>query len=231
MQRRADTGKLGRARLQMLAPRAAAAALSVVIASSACHPAEQVATSAPIVQPGRPGEPSRTVSAAQAADLSAVRVTPADVAFMQRMIGHHAQALEMAALLRTRTSRDDMRRLAERIDLSQADEMAMMREWLEAHGEHAPDEHAHHDAGARMPGMLTADQMDDLAAARGERFDRLFLDGMIAHHEGALTMVAELFEQPGAGQESSVFEFASDVEADQRMEIARMRTMLGELLQ
>jgi uncharacterized protein (DUF305 family) len=213
----------------MFYPRAAVAALSVAISSAACHPASEAVTSVPIVQPGKPGEPSRMVSAAEAADLSAVTVTPADVAFMRGMISHHAQALEMTALLRSRTARDDMRKLAERIDVSQSDEMTMMRQWLEAQGESLPDEHAHH-AGMLMPGMLTPAQMSELAEARGERFDRLFLEGMIAHHEGALTMVADLFEQPGAGQASSVFEFAADVEADQRSEIERMRTMLGELL-
>ena len=148
---------------------------------------------------------------------------------MQGMIGHHAQALEMCALLKSRTSRDDMRLLAQRIEISQADEIRMMQEWLRARGAEVPDEHAHHAHGAAlMPGMLTPDEMRRLAAASGAEFDRLFLEFMIKHHAGALTMVNDLFSQPGAGQESEIFAFASDVDADQRMEIDRMGAMLKE---
>ena len=195
---------------------------------TACHSTGTVAPPAPIIQPGAPGQPSRAISAADASDLSQVRHTAADVAFMQGMIAHHAQALEMTALLRTRTERDDMRRMAERIEISQSDEITMMREWLRSRSETVPDEHAHH-AHERMPGMLAEEQMAQLAGARGAAFDRLFLEGMIAHHQGALTMVADLLQQPGAGQASDVFEFVADVEADQRMEIARMAAMLQEL--
>jgi uncharacterized protein (DUF305 family) len=146
------------------------------------------------------------------------------------MIHHHAQALDMTDLLKTRTSSDDMRKLGQRIELSQADEIKMMQKWLEARGQDAPGEHAHHMAGApMMPGMLTPEQMDKLAAAKGTAFDRLFLEFMIQHHQGALTMVKELFATPGAAQDSDVFAFASDVDADQRMEIARMSNMLKEL--
>lgn len=208
-------------------------AVAIAFSSTAflgCHPPSQPAATVPIVQPGKPGEASRIISADAASDLSQVGVTEADVEFMKGMIAHHAQAVEMTGLLRTRTERDDMRRLAERIEVSQTDEMAMMREWLGVRGEDAGDEHAHHGSGPLMPGMLTVAQMEQLAAARGPSFDRLFLEGMIAHHQGALTMVAELFGRAGAGQESSVFEFASDVEADQRMEIDRMRAILEEQL-
>jgi uncharacterized protein (DUF305 family) len=148
---------------------------------------------------------------------------------MQGMIGHHAQALEMAALVPSRSRSEDLRRLALRIDVSQRDEMQMMQEWLTRRGEALPDEHAHHHAHGPMPGMLTARQMQALAAAEGPAFDRLFLEGMIQHHGGALTMVKELFATPGGGQEPEIFDFASDVEADQAMEIARMRAMLKEL--
>jgi uncharacterized protein (DUF305 family) len=154
---------------------------------------------------------------------------------MQGMIGHHAQAVEMCALLASRTNRDDMRLLARRIEISQADEIRMMEEWLKSRGAAVPGEHAHHAGGATpgesvlMPGMLTADEMRRLADARGDEFDRLFLELMIKHHAGALTMVNELFSQPGAGQESEIFAFASDVDADQRMEIERMGAMLKEL--
>jgi uncharacterized protein (DUF305 family) len=187
----------------------------------------QSATQAPIIRPGAPGQPSRSVSAAEASDLSRVGYTPADVEFMQGMIAHHAQAVEMTTLLKTRTESEDMRRMAQRIDLSQTDEINMMRDWLRARGQDVPDEHAHH--AHMMPGMLTPEQMQKLSEARGREFDRLFLEGMIAHHQGALTMVADLLAKPGAGQASDVFEFASDVEGDQRMEIQRMSSMLQEM--
>jgi len=185
----------------------------------------------PIVQPGAPGQPSHVIAADQATDLSKVQYTPADVKFMQGMIGHHAQAIEMTDLLATRTNSSDMRKLAERIQISQADEIKMMQHWLQVRGQEVPSEHMHHmmHAGMLMPGMLTPEEMARLAAAKGAEFDRLFLSGMIKHHEGALTMVQELFATPGAGQESDIFAFASDVDADQRMEIDRMGAMLKEL--
>lgn len=202
--------------------------LSVLVAAvmlNACHARGQPGPQ--IVQPGAPGEPSRVIDARRASDLSRIQPTAADVAFMQGMIGHHAQALEMTDLLSSRTASEDMRKLAQRIDVSQSDEIKMMQEWLTRHGAALPDPHAHHMAGARlMPGMLTADEMSRLAAAKGLTFDRLFLELMIKHHDGALTMVKELLATPGAGQESDIFAFASDVEADQRMEIDRMRAML-----
>jgi uncharacterized protein (DUF305 family) len=185
----------------------------------------------PIVQPGAPGHSSHPVSAEAAADLSHVSFTPADVEFMQGMIAHHAQAIEMTELLATRTESDDMRKLAKRIELSQADEIGMMQGWLRGRGQQVPSEHAHHmmHDDMLMPGMLTQDEMAKLAAAKGPAFDRLFLEGMIKHHGGALTMVKELLARPGAAQESEVFGFISDVDADQRMEIDRMSDMLKEL--
>ena len=120
-----------------------------------------------------------------------------------------------------------MRRLALRIEVSQSDEITMMKSWLQSRGVAAPDEHAHMH-GMLMPGMLTPDEMSRLAASKGAAFDRLFLESMIKHHEGALVMVKELFSTPGAGQESAIFAFASDVDADQRMEIDRMGAMLKE---
>ena len=198
-----------------------------LLAAASCRSGGAAAT---VVQPGAPGQASRVVGAAQASDLSKVQATAADVRFMQNMIGHHAQALEMTALVDARTASPGMRLLAQRIDLSQRDEIRMMREWLARHGAAAPSEHAQHmhDA-ALMPGMLTPEQMARLAAVKGGEFDRLFLEGMIRHHEGALTMVRELFDTPGAGQEGDMFAFASDVDADQRMEIDRMAAMLKEL--
>lgn len=198
------------------------------LAGVSCRTATPATQPAPIVQPGAPGQPSLTIDATRAVDLSKVRFTPADVDFMQGMISHHAQAIEMTDLLATRTERDVMRKLAERIDISQADEIKMMQQWLVARGQIAPDQHAHHHEGMMMPGMLTPDQMERLAAAHGAAFDRLFLEGMIAHHQGALTMVDELMKMPGAAQESEIFGFVSDVEADQSAEIARMSGMLQE---
>ena len=183
----------------------------------------------PIVQPGAPGQPGRIIEAREAADLSRLTYTPAEIRFMQGMIGHHLQALEMTTLLPPRTSRSDMELLAKRIEISQADEIGMMRAWLESRGEPLPDPHAHHAPGAAlMPGMLTPGEMQQLADAKGAEFDRLFLTFMIKHHEGALVMVEELFSTPGAGQQSDTFAFASDVETDQRMEIDRMSDMLKE---
>ena len=184
----------------------------------------------PIVQPGAPGESSRVVQAEQARDLSKVQFTPADVKFMQGMIHHHGQAVDMTQLLATRTQSGDMKKLALRIEVSQNDEMKMMRRWLEVRGQEAPGEHAHHMPGApMMPGMLSAEEMARLAATKGPEFDRLFLEGMIKHHAGALTMVQELFATPGAGQDSEIYAFASDVDADQRMDIDRMAAMLAAI--
>jgi uncharacterized protein (DUF305 family) len=193
---------------------------------------------APIVQPGAPGQPSQPVAASQATDLSKVQATEADVKFMQGMIHHHAQALDMVALLEKNTNSDDMRKLGERIRISQRDEIGMMQRWLRAHGAEAPDPHAMHmpgmtmpgmDHGPMMPGMLTPEEMEHLASLKGVEFDRAFLSGMIKHHGGALTMVHDLFATPGAGQESIIFAFASDVVADQQMEIDRMNGMLAAL--
>jgi uncharacterized protein (DUF305 family) len=194
-------------------------ALLMISGGAACRSAAP----ARIVQPGAPGEASRTVAAQPA---TGIRHTAADTAFMQGMIGHHAQALEMVALLKTQTSSQEMKMLALRIEVSQNDEIRMMQTWLRSHGEAVPDEHAMHMHDATlMPGMLTPDQMAQLTAAKGTEFDRLFLEFMIQHHEGALVMVKDLMASPGAGQESTMFAFASDVEADQSAEITRMRRM------
>ncbi len=203
--------------------------LLAVFAAASCRTANPA-----IVQPGVPGAEPRIIAVARAVDLSQVQHTAADVQFMQGMIANHAQAVEMTALLPSRTRRDDMRLLAKRIEASQVDEIRMMQRWLEARGHPAPDPHAAHAGAAHaahggsmlMPGMLTPEEMARLAAAHGAEFDRLFLEFMIKHHHGALVMVDELFASPGAAQESEVFAFASDVDADQRMEIDRMSTMI-----
>jgi uncharacterized protein (DUF305 family) len=201
---------------------------------SACGSATQ--SSPPIVQPGAPGQATQTVGAEQARDLSKVGATPADVKFMQGMIHHHAQAIDMTELLKTRTGSEGMKKLGMRIQVSQTDEIKMMQRWLQAHGQEAPDPHAMHmpgmimpgmDHGPMMAGMLTPEEMVKLAGLKGLEFDRFFLQGMIKHHEGAITMVKELFASPGAAQDSAIYAFASDVVADQQMEIDRMSGMLA----
>jgi len=205
------------------------AATLVAGLATACRTAGQ--TPPLLVQPGAPGEPSRVITASEAAGVSKVVATAADISFMQGMIGHHRQALEMTALLPSRTSREDMRLLARRIELSQADEIRLMQRWLDTRGAGAPGGQLHEGHGsALMPGMLTAEEMDRLAAARDGEFDRLFLELMIKHHDGALVMVEDLFSTEAAGQEAEVFAFATDVEADQRIEIDRMSAMLLEML-
>ena len=184
----------------------------------------------PIVQPGAPGQPSKVITPEQARDLSQVQYIGADIKFMQGMVGHHSQAIEMTDLLATRTASADMKKLAQRISISQIDEIKMMQEWLRQRGQQVPTGKEHHTHGAAlMPGMLTDDEMAQLAGSKGKAFDRLFLASMIKHHQGALTMVSDLLATPGAAQDSTVFAFASDVEADQSAEIARMAGMLKEL--
>ncbi|MCY4025527.1 MAG: DUF305 domain-containing protein [Acidobacteria bacterium] len=204
----------------------ARAAVGVAFLSLTAAPQAQ----APIVQPGAPGEPSREITAAEASDLAGIRFTEADVRFMQGMIPHHAQALEMTALVAERTAGETMQRLAQRIELSQEDEIEMMQEWLRSRGQEVPGVDAHHAPGWEpMPGMLTPEEMDQLAAAEGVAFDRLFLELMIKHHQGAVTMVDNLLDQRGAAQDSQLFAFTSDVTSDQTAEIDRMDAMLAAL--
>lgn len=174
---------------------------------------------------------------------------PPDAQFLHHMIPHHAQALVMTALVPARASRAELRLVAERIAVSQRDEIAQMQAWLQARAHPvpaadtvlpaaAPAGATDHDAHAGrvmpgsdhagMPGMLTAQELQALAAARGPVFDRMFLELMIRHHEGAITMVRDLFAR-GGGQDSQVFAIASEVESDQRMEIARMQALLATL--
>jgi uncharacterized protein (DUF305 family) len=210
----------------------AAAALGMSCRSASTSSGTAGATPPPIVQPGAPGQATRVVTVAEATDLSKVQFTPADVEFMQGMIGHHEQAVEMVELLKTHSSSDDMHKLGLRIELSQNDEIKMMKRWLEVRGQRVPVAHEMRDmhmADMMMPGMLTDQEMARLAAATGAAFDRLFLEGMIKHHGGALTMVGGLLATRGAAQDTEMFAFASDVDADQRMEIDRMAAMLKEL--
>jgi uncharacterized protein (DUF305 family) len=158
--------------------------------------------------------------------------TEADVRFMSNMIGHHAQAIEMSRLAPERAGGNNIRILAERIIAAQEDEIATMQQWLRDRGEPVPEVHAGHHAGhgPPMPGMATPEQMARLAAARGPEFDMLFLNLMIQHHQGAVNMVSELFGSYGAGQDETVFKFASDANVDQATEIARMQKMLEGLM-
>jgi uncharacterized protein (DUF305 family) len=153
--------------------------------------------------------------------------TVADVRFMQHMIGHHAQAITMVAMAPSRGASDNLLKLAQKIDISQRDEIAMMKQWLTARNQAVPaDEQAH---AMMMPGMLNAEELAQLGAARGREFDRLFLVFMIRHHEGALQMVAALFKDAQAGQDSEIFRFATDVDADQRDEIYVMEKLLDTI--
>jgi uncharacterized protein (DUF305 family) len=189
--------------------------------------------SAPIVQPGAPGHPGKFLTEAT------VRIPPrapfnADIEFMQGMIMHHSQAVEMVALLRTRGKSPVLKSFGEKISVSQSDEIGFMKRWLESRGKPTTMEMDHSHMGAAdmknmnmlMPGMLTPGQMSALAKAKGAQFDHLFLTGMIQHHGGALTMVADLFNTPGAGQDPVLFDFATDIENTQSAEIKIMRGML-----
>ena len=225
--------------LNILTSRASAVLLAAsAIAScrsAAPKPDAPAAQTPQIIQPGAPGQPSRTTTAEASRDLSHLQATAADVKFMQGMIHHHSQAVEMVELLKTHTTSHDMQLLGQRIEISQQDEIKMMQHWLSARGQAVPEPMPGMSMPGMeaplMPGMLTPDEMHRLAAANGPAFDRLFLEGMIKHHGGALTMVHDLFATPGAGQDSEIFAFASDVDADQRMEIDRMSAMLKELQQ
>jgi uncharacterized protein (DUF305 family) len=194
-------------------------------------PATPAISQAPIVQPGAPGEPAQNLSADEAVQIASNSYSPADVQFMQDMIPHHHQAKEMAALVAERTNNAEVIEIAGRIDASQGDEIEFMQSWLSDRGERVPDPTAHHamHMSHDMAGMASPEQMAQLAAADGIAFDRLFLQLMIAHHEGAVTMVEELIEQPGSAYDPVLFEFTTDITNDQTSEIERMNEMLVHL--
>ena len=184
-----------------------------------------------VVEPGAPGQPSRVLPPSTHPVVP--RLSQADVAFMQGMIMHHSQAVEMTALIPSHTTDPDIRALGAKISSSQSDEIAFMKRWLAARGESVtmamtsmPGMHMKDDAMPSMPGMLTPQQMDALRKAKGEEFDRLFLTGMIQHHNGALVMVKDLFDTQGAGQDAELFDFATDADSSQRAEIRIMQGML-----
>jgi uncharacterized protein (DUF305 family) len=209
-----------------------AALFCATAVAALAQPSKPASNSAPIVQPGAPGKRSRTISPPAASNQ---KPTDADVSFMQGMIHHHAQAVEMVDLLRTRGQSRELKAFGERISISQTDEIKFMKDWLEERGKPTTMQHTHM-AGMNhanmemplMPGMLTPEQMATLAKARGAEFDRLFLTGMIQHHNGALIMVDDLFKTPGAGQDSVLYDFSNDIDNTQRAEIEIMRGMLKE---
>ncbi|HEY1677927.1 MAG TPA: DUF305 domain-containing protein [Candidatus Sulfotelmatobacter sp.] len=196
-----------------------------------------------VVQPGAPGAPTRKLPSSTHAMLPPK--SRADVEFMQGMIHHHAQAIEMTAMIESHTQNKDLRSLGARISSSQTDEIRFMQRWLAARGEDVPytTASAGHEmpsmpgmdmthgsmpdsSMAMMPGMLTPEQMEALRKATGAEFDRLFLTGMIQHHNGALIMVKDLFDTAGAGQDAEIFDFATDADNTQRAEIRIMEAML-----
>ena len=210
----------------------AAGALSCLISLPVCAQQADSQESPVIVQPGAPDQPTKTLPPTTRATLPPR--SPKDVEFMQGMIMHHAQAVEMTALIESHTENKELRLLGARISKSQSGEIEFMKRWLEARGEPvSPPMHnmpGHDMSGHQMlmPGMLTPKQMDALRKAEGAEFDKLFLSGMIQHHGGALVMVKDLFDTAGAGQDAELFNFASDVDSGQRAEIRIMQTMLGE---
>jgi uncharacterized protein (DUF305 family) len=194
--------------------------------------AEQTDPATPVVvQPGAPGKPSKTLPPSTKGTLPPR--SQADVEFMQGMIMHHAQAVEMTALIASHTENKELRLLGARISSSQSDEIRFMKRWLASRGESLsmpmpgmPGMDMSRETMPLMPGMLTPEQMEALRKAKGAEFDRLFLTGMIQHHNGALTMVKDLFDTAGAGQDADLFNFATDVDSGQRAEIRIMQSML-----
>ena len=206
------------------------------ISLSACARATSGASSAPEPDAERNAELEAIYRARL--DSARMRFTEADVRFMTGMIAHHAQAIVASRLAESHGASSAIRTLAGRIINAQQDEIATMQRWLRDRDQAVPEVHIEgttvmlHGADhphALMPGMLTPEQLAELDAARGPEFDRLFLENMIRHHRGAVTMVHDLFNTDGAGQDEEVFKFASDVQVDQTTEVARMELMLAEL--
>jgi uncharacterized protein (DUF305 family) len=204
-------------------------------AAASSQPASPPAGSPPIVQPGAPGQSSKILSREAAIAPPRAPAAP-DISFMQGMIMHHSQAVEMTDLLRTKGRSKELQELGKRISISQTDEIKFMKQWLVDRnqpttmdmGDMKGMDHKGHkmDSMALMPGMLTPEQMKTLARSSGATFDHLFLTGMIQHHTGALVMVEDLFDTLGAGQDPVLFDFATDIDNTQRAEIEIMRRML-----
>ena len=193
---------------------------------------DEVAPTSPVVQLGAPGEDNRTLAPGESANLESPKHTEADEQFMLDMIAHHDQAITMTGFVDERTDDRDIRLLAERMRVSQEDELDLITEWLQdrvvpLNDARAGGGHDGHDGdGHAMPGMLTDEQLAQLQAADGAEFERLFLEYMIMHHQGAVQMVSELYTA-GGGHESEIDQFARHVESDQGIEIVRMQEMLA----
>jgi len=219
--------------------------LSAGVAIGQQAPAPAPAPSVPLVQPGAPGQPSTTLTGPTVG--TAVRTpTVADVKFMQGMIMHHGQAIEMTDLMQGHSSNPQLMEFAQRISLAQSSEILFMKSWLNMRGFPLEDNSMAGMAGMDMssmpgmkmagptmsmplmPGMLSPEQMDALRKAKGPEFDHLFLVGMIQHHKGALTMLTDLYATPGAAQDPLLFDFTADVEATQSGEIEVMQDMLAK---
>jgi uncharacterized protein (DUF305 family) len=228
-----------RRKRQSQSARAALVLLGLLLTSgaSACLAARALQTDpAPVVvQPGAPGQPSKTLPPSTRPSLPPL--SPADVEFMQGMIMHHSQAVEMTALIPSHTDNKAIRSLGAKISSSQSDEIRFMQRWLAARGKPIsmpgampgmPNMDMSGKPMAPMPGMLTPEQMTALRKAKGAEFDDLFLTGMIQHHNGALVMVKDLVDTAGAAQDAEIFNFATDVDNTQRAEIKIMQNMLEE---
>ncbi|MGB3797070.1 MAG: DUF305 domain-containing protein [Alteraurantiacibacter sp.] len=198
---------------------------AILLASAATASAQEVT----IVQPGAVGEAPRALSQDEATQLARNAYSPADVSFLQGMIVHHQQAVDMAALVEDRTNTAEILAVAGRIDASQEDEISFMRGWLSDRSELLEIAGMGHAAHSGMEGMATTEQLEALAAARGTNFDRYFLQLMVRHHQGAITMVEELHSQRGTAADPVMYEFTSEVVNDQNAEIERMNAFLASL--
>ncbi len=215
--------------------------LSAAVLSGQSGPS--ASASPKIIQPGLPGQPGKTLTPETAAGPRRLPA-PADIEFMQGMIMHHSQAVEMTDLMPTHTHNKVLLALGQKINVSQTDEIGFMKQWLQERGQ-KPEmptasmdmtsmkgmdmSHMHHDMPL-MPGMLSPQQMKALAKAKGAKFDNLFLTGMIQHHQGALTMVEDLFDTPAAGQDAVLFDFATDIDNTQLAEIKIMQSLIKKAL-
>ena len=211
--------------------------LSILLISSSL-----IASEAPIIQPGVPGQKGILISSEDASQIADSSFTQADIQFMNAMIPHHEQALVMSKMAPERTNNEEVLEIAGRIEKSQADEIEFMKSWLTERGvgipssaqeKHNHHDHKHHNMQAidhsKMKGMATKKQLSELQSAESTKFDQLFLKLMIAHHDGAVEMVRDLRKQPGSAYDSSLNEFASDVSNDQTVEIERMNKILVNL--
>ncbi|TQJ30622.1 DUF305 domain-containing protein [Microbacterium sp. SLBN-146] len=212
-----------------LAALGAAALLAISLAGCTGAPEQPVLPTAPVVQLGGPGEPNRTLSPEEAAQLTAPPYVQQDVDFIRDMLHHHSQAIVMTGYVDERTDNESVQLLAERMSIGQEQEMEYMERWLQERGEPVRDpDQAHGEHNMSMPGLLTDAELADLEAARGDDFDRLFLEYMIKHHTGAVSMVTTLYAE-GGGNETPIDTIAREIEADQNIEIIRMNEMLAEM--